>query len=505
LIKRRPDEGAERAFSLPSAFLAGALGAVALIYTLVRAAVLSLTHDESLTYLHYVLEPLDVTLDSSGFSPANNHLLNSLLMRAGAGLFGASELALRFQSWLGHVLYVSGALLLVRRLREPSIAFGTFILLVANPFMLDFFSLARGYGLGLGFTLMGLHALLGFFEQPEPRTRRALLAFALLGCAVLANFSFLNVYLAAAAVFFIQVWRTMAAWHRIRVIGAVAALSALLIHWAASTLLRLKEWGELYYGGETGFFADTVQSLVRSSLYGQPWTEALVLPLSVLALVSFAASAFVLWRGSWKDGALVAAITAVAALGIVLQHHLLGVRFVIDRAALFFLPLFCFTLGAAVDRTLATFSARGLRGARIALGTSFGAVVLVLLAHASICANLTHTFSWKYDADTARMIDDLAAWKEAREPGTARARSLGVHWLYEPSVNFYIKSREVSWLEPVNREGVASGDYDYYFYPPQEGDLLAGRRLVRITKYPVSGNILAARRGKRGKGGRVLP
>lgn len=505
MIERRPDEGDERAFSLPSALILGALGIGALIYTLVRAAVLSFTHDESLTYLHYVLQPLDVTLDSSGFSPANNHLLNSLLMRAGTGLFGASELALRLQSWLGHVLYVSGAFLLVRRLREPPIAIGTFILLVANPFMLDFFSLARGYGLGLGFTLMGLHALLGFFEQPEPRARRALLAFALLGCAVLANFSFLNVYLAATAVFFIQASRSTAARHRIRTIGAVTALSALLLQWAASTLLQLKEWGELYYGGETGFFADTVQSLVRSSLYGRPWTEGLVLPLSVLALVSFAASALVLWKGSWKEGALVAAITAVAAAGIILQHHLLGVRFVIDRAALFFLPLFFFTLGAAVDRTLAMLSRRGLRGGRIVLGISFGTVVLVLLAHASVCANLTHTFSWKYDADTARMIDDLVAWNEAREPGTARAKSLGVHWLYEPAVNFYIKSREISWLKPVNREGVASWDYDYYFYPPREGVLLARKPLVRIAKYPVSGNILAARRGKGPKGGRVLP
>jgi hypothetical protein len=496
LIERHRDEGNGRVLLPPSAFILGALGAVVLIYTLVRAAVLSFTHDESLTYLHYILEPLDVTLGFSGFSPANNHILSSLLMRVSAGLFGASELALRLPSWLGHVLYVSGALLLVRGLREPAVAFGTFAVLVANPFMLDFFSLARGYGLGLGFTLLGLYFLVG--------ARRALLAFALLGFAVLANFSFLNVYLAAAAVFFVQVLRT-AAGHRLRILGPVAALSALLIYWAASTLLKLKEWGELYYGGETGFFADTVQSLVRGSLYGQPWTEPLVLPLSVLALVAFAASAPVLWRRPWEAGGLVAAITAVAALGILLQHRLFEVRFVIDRAALFFLPLFFFTLGAAVDRMLAALRARGLRAGRIALGASSGAVALLLLAYASVCANLTHTFSWKYDADTARMMADLVAWREAREPGTARSRSLGVHWLYEPAVNFYIRSRGISWLEPVNRDGVASWDYDYYFYPPREGTLLAGRRLVRIARYPVSGNILAARRGERPRDGRVLP
>ncbi|HVS00130.1 MAG TPA: hypothetical protein VMW27_26120 [Thermoanaerobaculia bacterium] len=458
--------------------LLGVVGAAALLYTLTRAAVLSFTHDESLTYLHYVLEPLDVTLESSGFSPANNHLLNSLLMRAGAWLVGPREIALRFHSWLGHVLYVSAAFLLARRLRSPAVAFGTFVLLVANPFLLDFFSLARGYGLGLGFTLMGLHELIGFFEQSPPRVWRALLAFALLGCAVLCNFSFLNVYLAAGVVFFVLAVRSPGV--RFRAAGAVTALSALLVYWAASTLLELREWGELYYGGQSGFFADTVQSLVRSSLYDRSWTDFLVLPLSVLAVGCFAASVLSLWKGGGQAGRITAGIALVAVFGILLQHYLFGVRFVLDRAALFFLPLFFFTLGAAVD---------GKRRARVA---SFGGAALVLLGHTLGCANFTHTLAWRFDADTRRMLDDLVAWESAQGEPPGTIKRMGVNWIFEPAVNFYIQSRGLTWLRRVDRKSVR-GSYDYYFYAPTDEVLVARKKLQRIASYPVTGNVLAVR------------
>ena len=50
---------------------------------------------------------------------------------------GINALALRLPSWLGHVLYVAPAGLLVRRMRHPLAAVCTFVLLLANPFLLD--------------------------------------------------------------------------------------------------------------------------------------------------------------------------------------------------------------------------------------------------------------------------------------------------------------------------------------------------------------------------------
>ncbi|HYG63911.1 MAG TPA: hypothetical protein VEL74_15140, partial [Thermoanaerobaculia bacterium] len=407
------------------------LGGIALAYTLARAALLSFTHDESVTYLHFVDAPLLETLRYNGFSPSNNHLLNSLLMRMSATLFGPGELALRLPSWLGHVLYVAAAVLLVRRMRHPLAAVCTFVLLLANPFLLDFFSLARGYGLAMGLMLAGVYVLVTTLEEAAPRPVRAVAAFALLAGAALAHFGFLNVYLAAAAVLlgFALQRRAM------RTAGAVAVLSGLFVAGVLPTLLKLKNGGELYHGGEVGFVADTVRSLVESALYGEHPLHRPGRPmaLAVAALVLFLASALVVWTrrrrpaaGAVDDGAVVSAIAVVTAVGILLQHHLFGTRFVIDRSALFFLPLFFLTLGAAVDREIEA----GGRMGRTLFAGAYGVLSLLLLVHTAGRANLTHTDAWRYDADTERMIEALAA----RAPSKERPRkTLGVFWAYEPA------------------------------------------------------------------------
>lgn len=465
-----------------------AISASALAYTFVRAAVLSFTHDESLTYLHYVLAPLGVTFTFDAFSPANNHLLNTLLMRGSAALFGDRELALRLPSWLGLGLYIAGACRLVRRFRSPGVALATFVLLLANPFLLDFFSLARGYGLGLGFTLAGLYALLTALDPPVPAAGRTLLAFALLACAGLANFAFLDVYLAAAAVFGVVSVRRPGAF---RALCGVALLSALYLAAVVPVLLKMQREGELYLGGKRGFFADTVESLVRSSLYGHG-SEPLVAALGGVAVVLFLASAFLLWRRGRGDGAVIAGLTAIAACGIGLQHRLFGTPFATDRSALFFVPLFVLTLGAAADR--GTEAPEPWR--RLTPAGALAALAALLVSHTLFCANLTYTDSWRYDADTGRMLADLAA-QQSRQPrqtpeGRGR-KTLGVSWLFEPAVNFYIQTRGLDWLQPVDRAGLTARDYDYYFYEEDQGDRLASRKLVEIERYPVTGNVLARR------------
>ena len=84
-----------------------AVAALLVAYSGYRAATASFTHDESYSYLLFASGPLEEIL-IAGERPvsANNHLLNSLLMKLNASVFGTSELSLRLHSVLAHGLFL---------------------------------------------------------------------------------------------------------------------------------------------------------------------------------------------------------------------------------------------------------------------------------------------------------------------------------------------------------------------------------------------------------------
>ena len=162
-------------------------GIFLLAYVAIRANALSFTYDEIVSYntmLHF--SPLSIGLN------ANNHILNTYLMKISYACLGFSEFALRFPNVLSFPIYFYGAFSISKHLlacfRLPTI-----VLLTAMPFVIDFFSLARGYGIGLGLMLFSLACLLNF--QTTSRILWAFFGIVSAALAVMANFTFLNYFL----------------------------------------------------------------------------------------------------------------------------------------------------------------------------------------------------------------------------------------------------------------------------------------------------------------------
>src|SRR5437773_10027081 len=119
-----------RAYRRLAAYSCGIWGLVTLGYVVVRAARLSFTHDESLTFIYSVQPavPLWVVLTNDRARvPPNNHLLNSLLMRLSSSVFGATEFSLRLPNVIAYVLFVLCSFLLIRRFRSSFVGFCTFL------------------------------------------------------------------------------------------------------------------------------------------------------------------------------------------------------------------------------------------------------------------------------------------------------------------------------------------------------------------------------------------
>jgi len=136
-------------------------GAVIFIYIFVKASVSSFTHDESITYLQFVPTGIFDILTFKSCN-TNSHILNTLLMKFSEQLFGASEVALRLPNLLLFLVYMAYSYKLFKYSNRV-LGFALFVLLVTNNAMVDFFGLARGYGLSFGFMLMSLyHFILSF-------------------------------------------------------------------------------------------------------------------------------------------------------------------------------------------------------------------------------------------------------------------------------------------------------------------------------------------------------
>jgi hypothetical protein len=435
-------------------------------YSIARATQLSFTHDESFSYVHWMRQPLSRILAFDGPETANNHFLNTLLSRLAANVFGPSELALRLCAVLSHALFLLAAALIFRRLGSPILAVAGFVVVTFNPFLLDFFSVSRGYGPAMAFLALAVHFLLGAYEEPPVALRRVLLSGICVLVASLFNFAFLipgAAVLAAGA--FARPSRTLLA-----AAGAGLVTAAVI----SRPLQVIKASGHLYAGGKDGFLSDTADSLVRATLYGMPASGAVVRTVSTIALLLLGALLVLAMLVSLRASApvlVVGVALPVLSAGLsVLEGRLTG-QYPMDRTAIYFLLLFSFALFAALD----FLASRIPPGLALAAG---GAVALAAFLHFGRTANLHTTLLWRADADTRQMLKDLSG-----RPRSASVR-LRADWGLDRSIDFYRIVRGLDWLADVS-EQLPNPDYLFSAYgPPKDGGFRP------IAAYPYAGHVL---------------
>jgi hypothetical protein len=464
---------------------------------------LSFTHDESLTYIYHVRHGI---LGAFDFSVSNNQFLNSLLMWVSSLLFGTGEFALRLPNLAAHVAFLVGSFVALRRFSGPVLSLCGFVILNTNMLVLDYFSLARGYGLGLAFMVWSvcfyLKAIRAETDVVKPDVARAVW-FAWL--AVLSNLVFLNYYAALVLAHLLldgsgrlrnsasismairQVPREL--WTRNRfLVGHVA----LLVISAAPMVWEMQQGHELYFGGANGFWMDTVPSLIAASRYGSFFCMDVSVYVHVLIAATIALALVVAMPClRHPDKAKVPAIFLLmvvfaAAVSTVVQHRLFGAMFLMERTAIFFIPLYVLLLVALAD-ILAGLRPVLLRYVVVAV---LCVSALGAFAHMISLRDLKTCYTWSYDANAKDMIRDLVkehAERSEMDPSHVR---LGVNWVFEPSANYYRLTWHLDWLEPVTRRGL-NGAYDYYFFAPEDRKAMASRSLRILREHSPTHNILA--------------
>jgi 4-amino-4-deoxy-L-arabinose transferase-like glycosyltransferase len=227
---------------------------------LYRAATQSFTIDESFTFLHYVNVSFSQAM--SEYS-ANNHVLQSLLMRVFRRLLGRSELVMRLPTLIGCVLYLTAVYgITVASIRNGWLRLLALAVMTLNPLVLDLLVAARGYALSLGLSWWALY--LAWSDLLEPKPRRLWLAGVCAGLAVTANLIFV-IPLAALGLMLMPLYaRRGRFWH---LIDSYAG-PAVIICFVFLFIPLLKSAGQFYFGVAT--LRDTFGSLFGESLRQPP-------------------------------------------------------------------------------------------------------------------------------------------------------------------------------------------------------------------------------------------
>lgn len=482
---------------------------VAFVYACIRAWLLSMTHDEALTLDWHVSGSVSqIFLFNTPGLPDNNHLLHTLLVKLTTSLFGGSEFSVRLPSLLGYALYLRACYLLLGLVSNHILTILGALLLAFPPYLVDFFSVARGYSLALGLMMIGLYLLLKWSDKPtDPvHAKTATLASLMFALAVTANLSFLLLYISGLiSWFFIKAYALKTNRNNLASFLGLAKDSlvfaspsvAFLLSTCIIPIKKINAQKLFALGGTDGFWFNTVGTLIHAMIYEKEyanhtqeywyWLVYFVLILAVLLTIQRA-----LRRR--QDAATPCHMQIVLAfIGIcsgisIIQHHVLGVGYLVERRAIFFIPLFLL-----LSISLAS-QIRAMRILRL-LAFPIYAVVVALNLHFISCVNLDHYFNWRFDASTKAVADFLRT--QPSNPGNA---SIATHWLLQPALDYYIKYYGMNWTTLIDKEEADGKIHDYYYEVYDQHDqwdvvpntwIIGKYGLQELARYPTAGTYLA--------------
>ena len=467
-------------------------------YICLRAALISISHDEAFTYLAHVRSPFGEIFFHPKYLPTNNHLLNTVLIKILTNLLGVSEFILRIPALIGCILYIVMSYKILNLfLKGLNLILG-FTLLITHPFLVDFFSCARGYSLGLGFFMTALYF---YFKKTRSDNKNGfknnVLIITALTLAVLSNMAFINIYLPISCMLIFLELRNYSAGDphallilfqrfimRIVIPLSLSCYCLYIIY--TPTLLRAMFQISDEAGGKSGFWQDTVGSLIKCTLQEMNYAvPALVFAIKIfivtILLTSFTSLFYLAFKKrDHPEIKYLCAVNLTLYLMIMFSESevfLFNAKFAVDRTAIFIVPLFLLLFLLLWSNFQFIFSNITQR----VMNTLFLCLMLLMILHNILSANLDSFYNWRYDAATKEVMGIIKQTTQETRHAPGKKYTIGVNWLFVPSTNYYIFVNKIQWMEPTTRKG-PDGIYDFYYILDSDKPIIKKYNL-RIIKF----------------------
>ncbi len=423
------------------------------IYVFLRAYFISFAHDESLTYT--ILQG-----NVEWKNDPNNHVLNTFLMRWIQKGGGNIEWVLRLPNILAFIVYGWAFWKIVRTDKKGMNQILLFCLLFFNPFILDLFSVARGYGLSLGFLLMSLLFLLktpGKESTIHSFTYNFFFSVTWASLALFSNLAVVNYYIALLGIWVGQYlyveyvkkkgnsgvkWKLCFLF-----LGAIIPLG-----YGLNRLLWLKGLNKLYIGEKSVW--NSLDILLQRVFYFSNYSEITLFIMKLIIPILFILGIFSLFlkKENQEKGIKTGALLILILLGLFLEFHLFGANYPTARTAVYLIPIYSLFLYYSLFKNLCSY--------RPKIGKVLTLIPSVILAlHFFSNIQLKKTVIWNYDAHTKQVMQII----QENIKGGEEKKTMSNNWLFEPTINYYISTNQIK-LEQANRAGVNfSSDFIYDF------------------------------------------
>ncbi|WP_162915892.1 hypothetical protein [Paraflavitalea soli] len=371
----------------------------------VHAFGMDMTHDEA-----YSFRLIKTNYFIALFGTANNHWLNSFFMELFNDLFGDgpgwvrlhSVLAFPFFAW---ALYRLGNLI---KARAGAIIFWALVLL--NPYVLDFFSLARGYGLAMTFQAWSLYYFIKAAQAPAFHYRSWLMVWLMNALMIAANLSYFYTAIGMAGfcgcVFITSLMRRQPV---SKGLIRILVLYGLLLLGTVADLLFIKYYGkDLGFGGDDQLIASLMGSVWEGSLYGAAYGDLLPALTYCSFFLLLVVSGWYGWQALRHKKISTGFILAILFAGIVVLnmvfHLVLNNPYLLGRTALqWYVPGILLLCVAGSEWVPAVNSTRWA-GRGIAV-----VVALIMGAHFYTRADRAFCFEWSLQANSRQALYDLYA------------------------------------------------------------------------------------------------
>lgn len=464
------------------------IASVLFAYTAYRAAVLSITWDEAFSYLHFVRHEI-LFPEKYETMDANNHLLNTWLNIRFVKWFGVSELVLRLPALIAHLLFLFFSYKLVKNFENKWLVLASFLIVNLNPYILDFFSLSRGYALSLGLMVASVYYIYCFINN-DYKTKHLFVAIFLGGLATAANFVLLNYFVVSFGLLFLLLLYNFKLEKNTKKFifsfTSSTIIFSLFLLFFIPIALKLKDAGALFYGGNTGFWTDTFGTITDRSFYElgyNYWFHRLAKGFVILIMLG--ATCLLIMRFARKQISknvimlsTLALLLGLSALSTMVQHQVLDTLYLIDRTAMFLVVLFNLLLVFFIAEL-------SIEKKQTALVSYFAGAFAVF--HFVLSFNLHYVLEWKSNADVKQMLSDLK--KVVEIPKEKMNVSICIPLSFDQSINYYRAVDNLTWINTVERSSKVNYLFDYLYLEPKEFALANPDSMIVFNTYNTTNNI----------------
>jgi len=403
-------------------------------------------------------------LDILNYSIPEDHMLNSLMIKTISDYWGIDEWQIRLPNLLGFLLYITFSILILWKFVNRSWILPGFLFLGLNPYLIDFFSCARGYGLSVSFLIPSIYYLLDYTRNSNYLA--VINAYLMATLGILSMVTMLHFYIVMTGLVVFTIILSFFKFDLLRwisgllVIAFIAFFSYQLYEYLLIMVTKLSGRSFVTHNAFYNFYEGTIRTISFRSIYtDDPGPVVTILSYTIMGTYL---AAFILFiknlsrnkiKAFFEPNFVVFALGIGMILSVTFQNVLFNIRFPSDRSALFFAPVFMLMI-------LFMLNALHERIRRKWVPTAFIWTFAVLSAiNLSIHGNITHYVDWKFDSSGKKMITDLKEYASVTE----KPVRLGTFWIFEPSANYYRIKNGYTWLEPVTRDDISSGKFDFYY------------------------------------------